>query len=110
MSSFDSLAFWCKRLGLPEPIPEVRFAAHRKFRLDASWPDRMIALEIDGGVWMPNGGGRHNRGTGFLRDMEKLNLAAAMGYRVFRFTPQQVRSGEAALFLKEEGVFRIPCK
>jgi hypothetical protein len=55
-----------------------------------------IAVEIDGGVFI---GGRHTRGTGFVRDMEKLNLAGLLGYRVFRFTPQQLRSGEMHEFL-----------
>ena len=41
----------------------------------------MIAVEIEGGVWI---GGRHTRGKGFLRDIEKYNEAAAMGWRVFR--------------------------
>ena len=45
-------------------------------------------MEIEGGVWS---GGRHTRGIGFVKDMEKYNAAASLGWRVFRFTPQQVR-------------------
>lgn len=45
-------------------------------------------MEIEGGVWSM---GRHTRGSGFVKDMEKYNAAASLGWRVFRFTPKQVR-------------------
>jgi very-short-patch-repair endonuclease len=44
-----------------------------------------VAVEIDGGQWVA-GGGRHNRDS----DREKLNHAAADGWRVLRFSTQQV--------------------
>jgi len=44
-----------------------------------------VAVEIDGGQWVA-GGGRHNRDS----DREKLNHAAANGWRVLRFSTQQV--------------------
>lgn len=53
----------------------------------------MVAIEQDGGVWTR---GRHSRGAGQIADMEKLNEAALLGWRVGRFTPQQVRKGLAA--------------
>jgi very-short-patch-repair endonuclease len=72
----------CGALGLPCPHPEYRFHEQRKFRFDWAWPDRKVALEEDGGVWTR---GRHTRGAGFLRDMEKLNLAVELGWRVLRY-------------------------
>jgi hypothetical protein len=75
---------------------EYVFAPPRRFRFDACLPELRIAIEIDGGVFI---GGRHTRGTGFVHDMEKLNLAGLLGYRVFRFTPQQLRSGEMREFM-----------
>jgi hypothetical protein len=51
-----------------------------------------VALEIDGAVWTQ---GRHTRGSGYVKDMEKLNAAAELGWRVFRYTPQMVESGAA---------------
>jgi hypothetical protein len=75
---------------------EYRFAAPRQFRFDASFPKLKIGIEIDGGVFIS---GRHTRGTGFVRDMEKLNLAALLGYRIFRFTPRQLCAGEMREFL-----------
>lgn len=66
------------------------FDATRRWRFDWCWPDRKIALEIEGGVWTK---GRHTRGAGFLGDLEKYNAAALKGYRVFRCTPNQIHLG-----------------
>lgn len=64
---------------------EYRFDEKRKWRFDCAWPTERVAVEIDGGQWVANGG-RHNRDS----DREKLNNAAAMGWRVLRFSTQQV--------------------
>jgi len=84
--------------GLPTPQTEVRFHPKRKWCFDYAWPDLHIAVEIEGAVWVH---GRHTRGSGFTQDMEKYNEAGKLGYRVFRFTPQQLKSGEAQAFMKE---------
>lgn len=84
--------------GLPTPIPEYRFHPSRRWRFDFAWPERMIALEIEGGVWQS---GRHTRPSGFLGDIEKYNAAAAMGWRVFRCTPADIKSGKAAAMMRE---------
>lgn len=77
----------CEALGLPEPCGEHRFHPARKWRFDWAWPDRLVAMEIDGGVWI---GGRHNHPAGFIRDMEKLNAAAELGWRVLRYQPNRI--------------------
>lgn len=79
----------CKADGLPMPTPEYRFHLERRFRFDYAWPEQLIALEVDGGVWTR---GRHTRGSGFMRDQEKTNLAALLGWRVFRCTPQTIHT------------------
>jgi hypothetical protein len=80
-----------RREGLPLPETEFAFAADRgrKWRMDFCWPLHRVGLEIDGGIWI-KGGGRHTRGQGWLTDTEKLNTAAAMGYRMLRASPQQL--------------------
>ena len=88
----EQVVLWCRARGLPEPIPEYRFFPPRRWRFDLAWPDQLIALEIEGGVWT---GGRHTRAPGFLRDMEKYNTAAAYGWRLLRATPAQVEGGTA---------------
>jgi very-short-patch-repair endonuclease len=58
-----------------------------------AWPVRgRFLIEVDGGSWV---GGRHNTGAGFAKDLEKLNAAAELGYRVLRFTPQMINDGSA---------------
>ena len=73
--------------GLPEPVLEHRFHPVRRWRFDIAWADHMIALEVEGGVWT---GGRHTRGSGFMKDMEKYNTAAAMGWIVLRAVPRML--------------------
>lgn len=77
----------CRAAGLPEPVPEYRFAPPRRWRIDWAWPDYRLGLEVDGGVWT---GGRHTRGAGWAKDSEKLNAAACAGWRMLRCTPQQL--------------------
>lgn len=77
---------------LPVPVLEHQGIPGRKFRFDLCWPDRRLALEIDGAVWV---NGRHSRGSGVQTDCEKFSLAAAHGWRVMRVTPDMVRSGKA---------------
>jgi very-short-patch-repair endonuclease len=62
----------------------------RKFRFDYAWPARLVAVECDGGQHAP-GGGRHNTDE----DRFKLNLAAALGWRVLRFSGAQLRTDPA---------------
>ena len=77
-TSFERL--W-NLLGGPELTREHRFSMQRKWRLDYYHGPSRIGIELDGGVWS---GGRHTRGSGFLKDCEKLNAATAEGIRVFR--------------------------
>lgn len=81
-----------KACGLPDPVQEHRFDQTRRWRFDLAWPDRMLAVEVDGGTWT---GGRHTSGTGYERDAEKLNAAVLAGWRVLRFTTGMVRQGAA---------------
>ncbi len=80
--------------------PEYRFAPPRRWRFDFACPEKMIAIEVEGGVWMRNPG-RHNRGSGFVKDMEKYNTAAAMGWRVLRFTPEQLLTDKTLNIIKQ---------
>ena len=77
---------------------EHRFHPKRRWRIDFAFPDKMLACEIEGGVW---GNGRHLRPTGYLKDMEKYNELSKLGWKLLRFTPQQVKHGMAILQIKE---------
>lgn len=84
--------------GIPLPEREYKFHPSRRWRFDYAWPNHMIALEVEGGVWT---GGRHTRGAGFLADVEKYNAAALVGWRVLRVTPSHLLHSETINMLRE---------
>lgn len=84
-------------VGCPIPVREYRFAPPRKWRFDYAWVAEKVALEIEGGLWIQ---GRHNRAPGMIKDMEKYNTATFMGWRVFRFVPQELKNAKAQMFIK----------
>jgi len=86
-----------RALGLPEPEREYRFHPTRRWRFDFAWPDRMLAVEIEGGVWSR---GRHTRGSGFVKDCEKYAEAALLGWRVIRIPGTWLQSGEDVALLE----------
>ena len=71
---------------------EFKFHPLRKWRADYCFPRSKLLVEIEGGFWS---GGRHGRGGGAIKDMEKYNAAAILGYAVLRFTPQQANNYSA---------------
>ena len=87
-----------KRDRLPDPAAEYRFHPTRKWRFDFAWPDAKLALEVDGGVWTQ---GRHTRGAGWLKDAEKFNTAAVMGWRVLRVTPSTLATLETVALIRD---------
>jgi very-short-patch-repair endonuclease len=92
--------------GLPAPTKEYQFARaaiKRQWRIDLSWPDVKIALEIEGGVHMR---GRHLRPEGFVRDMEKYNRLALWGWLLIRVTYDMIADGAALALLEEAFAYR----
>lgn len=87
----------CRNHGLPEPVPELRFAPPRRWRFDYAWPDRLLALEVEGGAWVR---GRHTRGAGYIADMEKYSEAAARGWRILRVTPDQLCTADTLALIE----------
>jgi very-short-patch-repair endonuclease len=87
-----------KELGLAF-TPEYKFDKKRKWRFDyliTSW--HLFAIEIEGGIFTQ---GRHTRGAGYLKDLEKYREATALGYRVYRFSTDEVLNGTAREFIKK---------
>lgn len=84
----------CYLAGLPAPVPEFAFAKAlgRKWRVDWCFVAELIAVEVEGGVFVQ---GRHSRGAGMVKDMEKYNTLACLGFRLIRVTPKQIANGEA---------------
>ena len=93
MSELEALLLLhIRAAGIPEPAQQFRFHPVRRWRADFAWPDAMLLVEVDGATWSR---GRHTRGAGFERDCEKVNAATLLGWRVLRFTRQQIESGYA---------------
>lgn len=92
---------WFKECGLPSPLVEYRFDSDRKWRFDFAWNEwepqcgrwKQVALECQGGLFS---GGAHVRGPALLREHEKLNQAAILGWRVMFTTPDQLCTKETA--------------
>ena len=105
----------CRQHG-PWADREYKFHPERKWKFDfvitdpsfTSNPAQLrIAIEIEGGVFGYRDpkrgyvrGGAHSSISGILRDLEKYNEAAALGWRVLRFLPSQVLDGTAIAFIR----------
>jgi len=112
-----------KNAGLPEPTQEYRFHPVRLWRLDFAYPEKKIAIEVDGGGWgrpvvcnrchqtvmrYVNGrsypvreGGRHHTAKGSEADNEKKNALAEMGWRVVTYNPSHIKDGSALQNLRK---------
>ena len=73
---------------------EVKFHATRQWRADLILLDQKLAIEIEGGFFLAQGG-RHNRGAGAREDCEKYCELAIAGFRLLRVLPEWVASGKA---------------
>lgn len=89
---------WCSLHGLPAPVAEFPFAKDigRKWRADWAWPEKKVLLEVDGGVWI---GGRHTSGAGWMKDTDKLNHAALLGWRCLRCAPKTLMTADMKALL-----------
>lgn len=74
------------------PEREFRFHDTRRWRFDFAFPERKLAVEVEGGTYT---NGRHTRGSGYEKDLEKYNEAVKLGWKVLRFSTGMVNKGEA---------------
>jgi very-short-patch-repair endonuclease len=82
----DTLLDYIRTLAPDMPKP-VRDHPFERFRIDLAWPDKMLAVEVDGGQFKP-GGGKH----GSKRDYEKINALTMASWRVIRFRAIDMRA------------------
>jgi very-short-patch-repair endonuclease len=94
----ETLALHIRAAKLPEPMREFKFHPARKWRFDFAWPARMLAEEVEGGIWT---NGRHTRGKGYTDDCAKYNQATLLGWKVLRFPVSEIQSGEALKMIEE---------
>jgi hypothetical protein len=72
---------------LPAPVAEYQFAKPRKWRADFCWIDQKVILEVNGGIFSQ---GRHTRGAALLKEWDKINTGAGIGYRFIFCQPSQL--------------------
>lgn len=94
----EALATQLDWAGLPKPVREYVFAPPRRWRFDFAWPDRRVAVEVEGGSYV---GGRHTTPAGYEKDAEKYNAAALAGWLVLRVVPHMVRDGRAIAYVEQ---------
>jgi len=102
----EELDLQLKLAKFPTPIREYRIFANvkkvglikKKSRCDFVWPEHMLIVEVEGGIWT---NGRHVRGTGFINDCEKYNEATLLGYKVLRVTAEHIKTGQALNWIEE---------
>lgn len=87
----ETFALHCRAHKL-EPEREVQFC-ERKWRFDFAWPEKKIAVEVEGGTNF--GMSRHSKGEGFEKDAAKYNRAAREGWIVLRYSTRMVTDGRA---------------
>lgn len=97
--------------GIDGYVRQYRFAPPRRFKADFAFPEHRFLVEVEGGLFRhanavgcPECGridaGDHRSYRGFLKDLEKYNLAALKGWLLVRVTTQQVYKGEALALIQ----------
>lgn len=69
------------------PERQHKFHEIRGWRIDFAWPERKLAVELEGGV--------HRINKQYMSDMEKFNALNREGWMLLRYTLAMVKSGQA---------------
>jgi very-short-patch-repair endonuclease len=75
---------------LPKPESQYKFHPERGWKSDFAYPSHRLLIEIEGGIWR-RGGGAHSHPSNILRDIEKYNAAALLGFYVLRFSDREIK-------------------
>jgi very-short-patch-repair endonuclease len=81
-------------------MEEYMFHPVKRWRFDYAIPEFKLAFEIDGGLWLEKHGkkGGHSTGKGRMNDIRKDREAQILGWKVFRFAPEEIKSGRLLEF------------
>jgi very-short-patch-repair endonuclease len=98
----DFYQLWKRLSKCKEPIEhDYRFHDVRKWRFDFAFPEKMVAVEMEGGVFSQ---GRHTRSSGYIGDVDKYNEAQALGWRVMRYTVKHLQSNPMGVIEQVKGL------
>lgn len=79
--------------GAPSYLREYYFAKDRDWRFDFAWPERKVAVEIQGGA--------HRIKGRFKADLPKRAAALLAGWRVLELGRDEIRSEQGIAWLLE---------
>lgn len=97
----DALLDQIKQTGLPLPRREVLVVPDRQYRADFAWPDQMLAVEVQGGIWGQDTKSSHAHPKAIERDAEKHSLMAVAGWRLIVVTGKHIETGQAVAWIKQ---------
>lgn len=86
IAEWEKAGFSSDSIIYPLPTPEYKFCLERKWRIDYAFPGVKVAVEIEGGIYI---GGRHINPKGYIKDQEKYNKMAEMGWLLLRYQPNR---------------------
>lgn len=93
LSEYEEVfAMQLRAVGLGDYEREYMFHPLRKWRFDFCFPDKMVALEVEGGIYSR---GRHVTPAGFIEDCLKYDEAALLGWKVLRLPMTWIDTGQA---------------
>lgn len=89
MNIYEQYAYDIILRKFPMPMVESQYRFHpkRRWRFDFAIPFHKIAIEINGGVWS---NGRHSRGSGLVKEYEKMRAAAVLHWYVFAYDTKSI--------------------
>lgn len=70
------------------PVREYRPLQTRRWRLDFAWPELRLGIEVQGGIRARGPSG--HKGSGHVRDMEKINALQLAGWIVLQFPTERI--------------------
>jgi hypothetical protein len=76
---------------------EKKFCKDRRFKFDIAFPKKKIAIEYEG---IFSNKSRHTTMGGYAKDCEKYNLAAQLGWKVFRYTSKSLKGNGITLIIE----------
>jgi len=95
VTEYEFDKFNAKNIGVVERGKPVK--RPRRWRADYYFPQGNLVLEIEGGAFT---GGRHTRGAGFVKDIEKYNALTIQGIKLLRCIPSQLNSKQTLINIK----------
>ncbi len=84
---------------------EFKFHPVRKWRFDFALPNQKVAIEFEGGVFLPKA--RHTSMIGYSKDVEKYREAVLHGWKVLRYTAKDlsINNGEYKIIEDLQKIF-----